>query len=145
MKFLKLALIFAAFALFIIACTQNKIANMNVAENTAVNVNSTANMPQATTDAPGDELASARKIYSEKCIKCHKEDGAGGVTVFDDGTRIKAPNLTTERQKTKPDSDYIETIEKGAKDDGMPAFKGKITDDEIKNLVKYIRRDFQSK
>ena len=143
MKFLKLALIFAAFALFIIACTQNKIANMNVAENTAVNVNSTANIPQATTDTPGDQLASARKIYSEKCIKCHKEDGAGGVTTFDDGSKVKAPNFASDRKRKDKDEDWIETINNGAKEDGMPAYKGKIGDEDIKNLVKYIRREFQ--
>jgi hypothetical protein len=27
----------------------------------------------------------------------------------------------------------------------MPAFKGKISDDDIKNLVKLIRKDFQGK
>jgi mono/diheme cytochrome c family protein len=144
MKILKSSVIFASLALFVIACSQTT----NVNSTMTTNVNSaSANVPAQNdkTAAAADELASARKIYSEKCVKCHKEDGSGGAVVFEDGTRIKAPNLTTDRQKTKPDSDYIETIEKGAKEDGMPAFKGKISDDEIKNLVKYIRRDFQKK
>ncbi|MDQ6786710.1 MAG: cytochrome c [Acidobacteriota bacterium] len=145
MKILKTSLVFAAFAIFVIACNQNASVNTNPPAN--ANAVSSANAPvQAeVTPAASDDLASARKIYSEKCVKCHKEDGTGGAVVFDDGTKIKAPNLTTDRQKTKPDSDYIGTIEKGAKEDGMPAFKGKISDDEIKNLVKYIRRNFQSK
>jgi mono/diheme cytochrome c family protein len=141
MKFLKLGLFFTVLTLFVFACTQNQTTNTNVANNTAVVVNSNANMQPATTP---DELASARKIYSEKCIKCHKEDGTGGVTDIE-GTKIKAPNFTSDKLKKEPDSEFIEMIEKGAKEDGMPAFKGKISDEEIKNLVKYIRREFQGK
>ncbi len=43
------------------------------------------------------------------------------------------------------DADWIETIENGAKEDGMPAFKGKISDEDITNLVKLIHHDFQGK
>ena len=144
MKILKASLIFAAFALFVIACSQAPTVNTNVPANTdAASVN--APVQAETTPAAGDDLASAKKIYSENCVKCHKENGTGGVTVLEDGTRIKTPDLTTERQKKEPDSEYIEIIEKGEKEDGMPAFKGKISDDEIRNLVKYIRRDFQGK
>jgi mono/diheme cytochrome c family protein len=139
MRFLKLGLLFSAIMLFVFACSQNQTTNTNVANNTAVVVNSNPNTQPAATP---DELASARKIYSEKCIKCHKEDGTGGVTDID-GTKIKAPNFTSDRMKKSSDKDFVETIEKGAKEDGMPAFKGKISDDDIKNLVKYIRRNFQ--
>lgn len=144
MKILKACLISAAFTLFVIACSQTPTANTNAPANTTA---ASANAPvQAeATPAAGDDLASAKKIYSETCVKCHKQDGTGGVTVFEDGTRIKIPDLTTERQKKAPDSEYIEIIENGATEDGMPAFKGKISDEEIKNLVKYIRRDFQGK
>jgi mono/diheme cytochrome c family protein len=141
MKIYKLELIYTALGLFIFACAQNQTTNTNVANNTAIVVNNNQNTPAATTP---DELASAKKIYSEKCIKCHKEDGTGGVTDIE-GTKIKAPNFTTDKMKSHPDKDFIETIEKGAKEDGMPAFKGKISDDDIKNLVKLIRRDFQGK
>ncbi len=148
MKFFKLALISAALALFIIACTQNKTANVNVADNTAAVVNSNAGtmlpQPTATTAVMDDELASARIIYSEICTNCHKENGTGGVSDID-GKKIKAPNFTSDRMKKDPDSDFIETIENGAKEDGMPAYKGKLTDAEIKDLVKYIRREFQGR
>ncbi len=144
MNFLKISFIFSAVLLFIIACNQtnNVDTNLTTEKNTASNA---PPLQPEVTPATIDDLASARKIYSEKCVKCHKEDGIGGVTVLEDGTKIKAPNFTTDRQKKNPDSDYIETIENGAKEDGMPAFKGKISDDDIKNLVKYIRREFQGK
>lgn len=141
MNFLKLSLVFSAFLLFIIACNQTQTTNTNPAENTAV-VQSTNTATKPTSEP--DELASARKIYSEMCVRCHKEDGTGGVTDIA-GKKIKAPNLTSERQKAEPDSEYIEVIENGEKEDGMPAFKGKISDDDIKNLVRLIRKDFQGK
>lgn len=151
MKFLKYILLTAFFALFIYGCSRTATAPSNTANVNLTNGGVvTAGSPTATYDAGGDqtgstdELASGRKIYEEKCIKCHKADGMGGVTDIE-GTKIKAPNFTTDKQKAMPDSEYIDTIENGAKEDGMPAYKGKISDDDIKNLVKYIRKNFQGK
>lgn len=139
MKSIKLGLIFSALALFAIACSQTANVNTNAPANAVSNA-----APQAEiTPAATDDLASAAKIYSEKCVKCHKEDGAGGVTTFDDGSKVKAPNFASDRKRKDKDEDWIETINNGAKEDGMPAYKGKISDDDIKNLVKYIRREFQ--
>lgn len=152
MKIIKLVLISAAIALFFFACANNNnqpAANLNADTTNGTTVvgnnQPSANFNTANAQTSGDELASAAKIYSEKCIKCHKEDGTGGVTVFEDGTKIKAPNFTSERMKNDKDADWIETINNGAKEDGMPAYKGKISDEDIKNLVKYIHRDFQGK
>ena len=140
MKIVKLCLVISAIALFIFACSENKPTNTTTAN---------VNKPAANTNTPTntqptaaiDELASAKKIYTEKCERCHKADGTGGVVDIE-GTKIKAANLTKENLKKDPDSDLIETIEKGDKEEGMPAFKGKLSDEEIKSLVKLIRRDF---
>jgi len=144
MNLLKTGLILFFFAVFVFACsrTENSGSAVTNGNQTAVNLPASAAPPQISN--AGDELASARGIYSETCARCHKTDGAGGVTVID-GKNVKAPNLTSERQKREPDSEYIEIIEKGAPEDGMPAYKGKISDEDIKNLVKYIRREFQGK
>lgn len=152
MKTLKIGLILSLFALFIFACSQNT-ANTNTNITTAngtviVSSSPTASYNSETNTANAqsgtDELASAAKIYSEKCVKCHKEEGTGGVSIID-GKKIKAPDFTAARHKNDKDSEWIDTIENGAKEDGMPAFKGKISDDDIKNLVKYIRKNFQGK
>ncbi|MGI9037023.1 MAG: c-type cytochrome [Pyrinomonadaceae bacterium] len=150
MKIFKLGLILSLLAVFIFACTQNAATggNANVTTtNGTVIVSSSPNVSYNsanTANAPSgnDELASAAKIYSEKCVKCHKEDGTGGETVIE-GTRIKAPNFTSDKHKHDKDSEWVDTIENGAKEDGMPAFKGKLSDDEIKNLIKYIHKNFQ--
>ncbi len=141
MKFLKLGFILSALTLFIFACAENKStlpdsqANMPAVNTTIVNMN-------AQTNAKTDEIAATKKIYTEKCVRCHKEDGTGGVTDIE-GTKIKAPDLTTEKMKNEDDKEFIDVIENGAKEDGMPAFKGKLNDAEIKNLVKFIRSEFQ--
>lgn len=141
MKNLKIFIVLVAVALLVFACSQNSAPVNNSAANNA-KTNSNA-APTVAASTP-DELASARKIYSETCVKCHKQDGTGGVTDIE-GTKIKAPNFTADRVKNEPDSEYIEIIENGAKEDGMPAYKGKISDEDIKNLVKFIRREFQGK
>lgn len=142
MNFCKIGLISTAFALLIIACSQTSKVNTNAPANANTVVAASVN-PEAT-PATIDDLASARKIYSEKCAKCHKEDGSGGVTQLEDG-KIKAPNFTSERMKKDDGADWIETIENGAKEDGMPGFKDRLSDDEIKDLVKFIRKEFQQK
>src|SRR5215213_3952977 len=139
MKIIKLCLCLSAIGLFIFACSENKTANSNTTNIVVTNTNTATNA--APTAAP-DELASAKKIYLDKCVRCHKEDGTGGKTEID-GVKINAPNLTSDKLKKEPDSEFIEAIEKGFPDDGMPAFKGKISDAEIKNLVKLIRKEFQ--
>jgi len=142
MKFLKITLLLTTFVLFAMACNQpaanNSAANTNTKPNTNANTTAVAN----TQPTMADELAAARKNYKEKCAACHKEDGSGG-KVDIEGTIINAENLTTDKMKKMDDAKYIDYIENGIKDEGMPAFKGKLTDQEIKDIVKFIRKDFQ--
>jgi mono/diheme cytochrome c family protein len=144
MKFLKLGLVATCFAFFIFACNQaaNNTANNTVSTgNTNARVNT--NKP-ATNPTPADEIASGKSVYMEKCVKCHKENGTGGeIEVM--GEKRKAANFTSEGLKKDPDSELIEAIENGITDEGMPAFKGKLTDEQIKSVVKFIRKEFQGK
>ena len=146
MRFLKLIFISIFAALFIFACSQNEVSKTNTTANSANTTNSAnaANL-QVNVQIPeiaNNELASAKKIYSEKCASCHKENGTGGKTDFD-GTIINAEDLTTEKQKKESDKEYIEAIEKGFPEDGMPGFKGKLSPQEIKDVVAYIRKEIQ--
>ena len=112
MKILKLCLVLSAIAMFVFACSENKPANSNT---TGATNKSTANANTTATIQPTaavDELAAAKKTYSEKCVRCHKEDGTGGKTEID-GLKINAPDLTTDKKKKEPDSEFIEAIEKG--------------------------------
>ncbi len=140
MNLLKIGLILMAVTIFIFACAENKKTNSNnVVAN--VQINATTNIqPTATMD----ETASAKKIYVDNCAKCHKEDGTGGKVVID-GETIKATNLTSERSKKDNDEEIFGNIKDGVVDEGMPAFKNKLSDEEIKNVVKFIRKDLQGK
>lgn len=142
MKSFKFGLILTALTFFIIACNQTGSVNTNAPAN--ANPIAAASPQPETAPAAIDDLASARKIYSEQCVRCHKEDGSGGASVID-GKKIKAANFASERMKKDEDAEWIEVIENGEKEDGMPAFRGKLSDEEIKDLVKFIRREFQQK
>ncbi|HEY0426642.1 MAG TPA: cytochrome c [Pyrinomonadaceae bacterium] len=148
MKFLKYALILTALALFIFACKEagNTVSNNAVppvSSNTLANTNALANAG-ASNSAPADEIALGKSIYMEKCVKCHKENGKGGeIEVL--GVKRKASNFTTENSKNDADSDLIDIIENGQTEDGMPAFKDKLSDEQIKSVVKFIRGEFQGK
>lgn len=142
MKSFKFGIILTALTFFIIACGQTGSVNKNAPAN--ANPIAAASPQSEVAPAAIDDLASARKIYSENCVKCHKEDGLGGVTQVD-GKKVKAPNFTSERMKKDEDAEWIKVIENGEEEDGMPAYKGKLSDGEIKDLVKFIRREFQQK
>ena len=139
MRFLKFGLILLSISLFVFACTETE----NTKTTPANSANKITNAePIAQPTAAMDEFASSRKIYTEKCVRCHKEDGTGGKTEIE-GTTINAENLTTDKMKKEPDAEYIEHITDGIPDEGMPAFKGKLTEQEIKDVVAYIRKELQ--
>lgn len=141
MRFLKIVLTISVLFLFIAACNETKTTNTTISNNgnsVAQNINSA--QPTAT----ANELAAAQSIYKENCARCHKDDGSGG-KIDIEGTIINADNLTTEKMKNMDDAKYIKYIENGIPDEGMPAFKNKLSDQQIKDVVKYIRTEFQSK
>ena len=102
---------------------------------------SAAQTPAATTATP-DELAAAKANYQKTCIACHGETGEGGpVTV--EGKRLKVPSFKAAHALKDSDKDFTEQIKEGG--DGMPAFKDKLSEQEIADLVKLIRKEFQGK
>ena len=94
--------------------------------------------PAATPDA----FAASRAIFMKNCKECHGEKGAGGPVKLEDGTRLKVPSLREGHALHHPDSDFLKQITKGG--DGMPAFKDKLKPEEIDDLVRFIRHEFQA-
>lgn len=142
MKFLKLSLVLSAIGLFIFACSENQPANTNTTNIVVTNANKPATTAQPT--APADVLADARKIYTDKCVKCHKEDGTGGKVTIE-GKTINADNFTTDKMAKMADEKYFDYIKNGVPDEGMPAFKDQLSEAQIKDVVKFIRAEFQKK
>ena len=122
-------------ALFAIACNQTtEMTNRNSAAPSA------AQSPAAT--ATPDELAAARANYQKNCQACHQETGEGGVVTVEN-KRLRVPSFKAAHALRDSDEDFTEQITKGG--DGMPAFDGKLRPEEITDLVKFIRKQFQGK
>ncbi|HEY5040258.1 MAG TPA: cytochrome c [bacterium] len=85
----------------------------------------------------GGDLAPGQKIFEGKCAQCHGKDAKGmpkmaKVLKVDpmlvDLTRDDAVKLSTE--------DKVKTVTNGKKK--MPKNKGKLTDEQIQQVVKYL-------
>ncbi len=133
---LKLFIVIGAIAAAV-ACSQ---ATSNTPNTASTNTNSAKSATPAA--SPSVEAASGAKLYSTNCAKCHKEDGTGGkITV--DGKTINPDNLTGAKLAAKPDAKYVQYITDGFPEDGMPAFKDKLSEQEIKDIIGYVRSEFQ--
>src|SRR5205823_7930419 len=101
-----------------------------------------------TTAKPGasstpDQFANARGYYTKDCQNCHGANGEGGPVKLDDGTRLKVPSLREGHALRHPDSDFVKQITKGG--DGMPAFEKKLSPDQMNDLIRFIRHEYQGK
>jgi len=107
--------------------------------------NKSATSPVMNTKAPAtatpDQFAAARATFEKNCKRCHGETGQGGPVKLEDGTKLKVPSLREGHALHHPDSDFIKQITKGG--DGMPAFKDKLKPEEISDLIRFIRHEFQ--
>ena len=136
MKQITTLLTLALMSTALIACDgPNKPAN--VAANKPSNIVATP-LPSATID----ELASGRKVYEINCANCHKADGTGGPVEIE-GKKLNPDNLTSDKIKGFTDEKIIGYIMNGVEDEGMPAFKGKLSEGEIRDVVKYVRTEIQ--
>jgi len=136
MKPIKIVLILVTATMFAIGCSQAvTIPNSN---GSTANANKTAEPSPAQKASPLDEVTIAKNLYTTHCMTCHQESGKGGKTTVD-GKQIDPDDITTPRQQAKSDEKIYGYIHDGFPDDGMPAFKDKLSDDEIKLVVKHVR------
>jgi len=77
----------------------------------------------------------APALYKSKCAACHGPDGTGNVPT---GKALGVTDLTSSDVQKQTDAQLTDTIANG-KGKKMPAYKSKLTDDQIKGLVGYIR------
>ena len=119
------------FTVFAISCGPGEPS-----ANTA-NANSSPRTPPVPA-ATIDELASGKKVFETNCILCHRSDGNGG-RVSIEGKNLNVEDLTSAKIKGFSDEKIIGYIMNGVEDEGMPAFKGKLTEGEMRDVVKHIR------
>src|SRR5690606_33510842 len=77
--------------------------------------------------------AAGAKIYADRCIICHGEDGASATA---QGKKLKAADLRSEDVQKKTDADIIAAM---AKVRSHPAFQKTIGDQGLKDVVTYMR------
>jgi mono/diheme cytochrome c family protein len=84
--------------------------------------------------------ADAKALWDANCMQCHGKDGHADTKM---GKTLNAKDLTDPTvQSGFTDAKATQSIKDGVKENGkttMKAFGGKLTDDEIKALVAYVR------
>ena len=80
----------------------------------------------------GPSLAvDAAALYQSKCAVCHSKDGKGSPS----GKKMGAKDLAEEMKE--PEQEIAEDIANGK--GKMPAFKGKLSSEEIQALAMYVK------
>jgi mono/diheme cytochrome c family protein len=138
MRALKTGFVIIFAVTFSIACsTAGEPANRNTTPPANANSGQVAAVTNANLSAPaaGGETKPAggsdtAKLYGEKCALCHGEDGKGQTKGTPDFTNA-------EWQKKESDEEFTKTIKAGKKP--MPAFEGKLSEEQIKALVQHVR------
>jgi cytochrome c6 len=77
----------------------------------------------------------AGALFKSKCAVCHAPDGSGSGAM---GKQLGVTDLRADEVQKQTDAQLNDSITNG-KGTKMPAYKGKITDDQIKGLVGFIR------
>jgi mono/diheme cytochrome c family protein len=86
-------------------------------------------------DAHGGDLAAGRRIFERKCARCHSSRGDGKTAV---AGRFPYANLIDGAWRSDGSAEAIEKqIRQGH--DPMPSFQGKLTDEQIRQTVVYVR------
>ena len=81
------------------------------------------------------QSVSGRTVYANNCARCHGGDGTSQTTM---GQMTEAPNLTDAAwQRGKSTSRMVAAVSNGRGQ--MPAFKKKLSRQEIAAAVAYVR------
>ena len=87
------------------------------------------------------DVAAGKRIYVELCKTCHGLDGKGpGVMKFNP----PAADLTSRQVQAKLDSGLYKSIHEGRANTAMGAWTYALSDQEIRDVVAYIRTFGQS-
>ncbi len=85
----------------------------------------------------GEDLAKGKKIYVDKCVKCHGEKGKGDGPKAEDLEKKPADHTDKAKMAKFTDEDLKKTVKEGKRP--MPAFGKKLTEEQIDDLIAYVR------
>lgn len=82
--------------------------------------------------------ARGKMIYENRCVECHGVEGRG------DGEKASSlsprpGSLVSAATSAKSDRDLLRTIQNGKPRTAMPAWKDVLTEDEIHDVLRYVR------
>ena len=80
------------------------------------------------------ENTPAEGLYKSKCAACHAADGSGNTPA---GKKLEVKDFRTPAVMKESDEDLLGIIVKGQ--NKMPSYKGKLSADQLKSLVAYVR------
>ena len=133
MKLIVLALTCVAFALIVTACTETATPTNTSTPRAAASPAPTASV---------DPFANARAVFAKNCEPCHGPTAEGGLVKVEN-KQIKVPSLHSEHAAKHTDEQLTKMITNGEEE--MPAFKNKLKPEEIAELVRFVRKEFQGK
>jgi cytochrome c6 len=83
---------------------------------------------------PGFAQSAGADVFNSKCAPCH---GANGLAATPAGKALKAASFKSAAAVKASDAELIATVHSGR--NKMPSFQGKLSDDQIKAAIAYIR------
>ncbi|MGA7613671.1 MAG: cytochrome c [Thermoanaerobaculia bacterium] len=83
---------------------------------------------------PAHAADNGATMFKAKCVACHGADGSGQTVM---GKKFGIKDLGSAEVQKLTDQQLFDIISKGQ--NKMPSYSGKITDEEIKSLVTFIR------
>jgi mono/diheme cytochrome c family protein len=99
--------------------------------------------------ATTESIAAGQKTYQTLCAGCHGKDAKGGITisVIEDRGGNQPPGLTDDTwDHGSSDGEIFTVVKKGiAPEFFMAPWEGRISDEEIWNMVNYIKSLSQKK
>jgi mono/diheme cytochrome c family protein len=93
--------------------------------------------------ATSESIAAGQKSYATLCAGCHGKDAKGGVilSVIEDRGGTQPPDLTDDKwDHGSSEGEIFTVIKKGVPPDYfMTPWEGRVKDDEIWNMVNYLK------
>lgn len=80
------------------------------------------------------DAASAQDLFKARCVLCHGDDGKGATAL---GKQMKASDLNSSKVQLQKNAVLKQVITNGK--GNMPPFGATLSDDQISQLLKYVR------